>query len=137
MLTPEEKTLTEILPEDKKQLILQEIKLLMVREYRMMKRIERMETATWNRSDSGEDASKEKGMADLLQSAEEALTRVQARQQKAIETLHMFGRDDARAELEAMKLEFEILKQGNQETEETDDGFLEAMNGAAQEVWKE
>lgn len=64
-----------------------------------------------------------------------ALTRVQARQQKAIEMLHKFGYDDAKLELATMQLEFEMLKQDNQAEETTDDGFLEAMNATAQDVW--
>ena len=66
---------------------------------------------------------------------EDALTRVQARQQKAIEMLHKFGYDDAKLELATMQLEFEMLKQDNQAEETTDDGFLEAMNATAQNVW--
>lgn len=36
---------------------------------------------------------------------------------------------------DAMQLEFEMLKQDNQAEETTDDGFLEAMNATAQNVW--
>lgn len=60
---------------------------------------------------------------------------MQARQQKAIEMLHKFGYDDAKLELATMQLEFEMLKQDNQAEEITDDGFLEAMNATAQDVW--
>lgn len=68
-------------------------------------------------------------------SEEYALTRVQARQQKAIEMLHKFGYDDAKLELATMQLEFEMLKQDNQAEDTTDDSFLEAMNATAQNVW--
>ena len=58
------------------------------------------------------------------------MTRVQARRQRAIEALHKFGYDDAHLELETMKFELELLKQ-----DDTDDGFLEAMNASAENVW--
>lgn len=54
---------------------------------------------------------------------------------EAIEMLHKFGYDDAKLELATMQLEFEMLKQDNQAEETTDDGFLEAMNATAQNVW--
>lgn len=78
---------------------------------------------------------KYEGILGQIQAIEDALTRVQARQQKAIEMLHKFGYDDAKLELATMQLEFEMLKQDNQAEETTDDGFLEAMNATAQNVW--
>ena len=75
------------------------------------------------------------GILGQIQSIEDALTRVQARRQRAIEALHKFGYDDARLELAAMQLEFEMSKQDVQQEETGDDGFLSAMNAVAQEVW--
>ena len=49
--------------------------------------------------------------------------------------MHKFGYDDARLELAAMQLEFEMSKQDVQQEETGDDGFLSAMNAVAQEVW--
>lgn len=75
------------------------------------------------------------GILGQIQSIEDALTRVQARRQRAIEALHKFGYDDAHLELETMKFELELLKQDGQNEEEADDGFLDAMNAAAESVW--
>ena len=75
------------------------------------------------------------GILGQIQSVEDALTRVQARRQRAIETLHKFGYDDARLELASMQLELELLKQDGQNEGNTDDGFLEAMNATAADVW--
>ena len=36
-----------------------------------------------------------------------------------------------------MQLEFAMLKQDNVEENTTDDGFLDAMNAAAQKVWSD
>ena len=159
-LNPEEKRLTEMVIPDKEQLLLQEIQLLTVRERRMLKRIEMLrnveqsaanenteqeEQVPAGMSVTGYRSGIEKGKQTVLkeydgilgqiQSIEDALTRVQARRQRAIETLHKFGYDDARLELAAMQLEFEMSKQDVQQEETGDDGFLSAMNSVAQEVW--
>ena len=155
-LEPEERTLAEMIRPDKEQLLLREIQLLAVRERRMLKRIQslrELEAQTGSEEDpvpcgmpvteytSGIEKGKQtelrkyEGILGQIQAIEDALTRVQARQQKAIEMLHKFGYDDAKLELATMQLEFEMLKQDNQAEETTDDGFLEAMNATAQDVW--
>lgn len=152
--------MTEMVTPDKEQLLLQEIQLLTVRERRMLKRIEMLKNMEQPTADeniepeeqvpvgmsvTGYRSGIEKGKPTVLkeyegilgqiQSIEDALTRVQARRQRAIEALHKFGYDDARLELAAMQLEFEMSKQDVQQEETGDDGFLSAMNAVAQEVW--
>ena len=162
-LEPDEQKLIQAVQPDKEQLLLQEIQLLTVRERRMLKRIEALkllEQTSYPEDDQGEDelekappgmsvtkykSGMEKGKPTLLreyegilgqiQSIEDALTRVQARRQRAIEALHKFGYDDAHLELETMKFELELLKQDGQNEDNTDDGFLEAMNASAENVW--
>ena len=75
------------------------------------------------------------GKLGQIQSVEDALTRVQARKQRAIEALHKFGYDDARLELETMKIELTALKLGGQDAEVEDDGFMTALNGTAGSLW--
>lgn len=162
-LDPDEQKLIQAVQPDKEQLLLQEIQLLTVRERRMLKRIEslklleqssnleevqeddELEKAPPGMSVTKYKSGMEKGKPTLLreyegilgqiQSIEDALTRVQARRQRAIETLHKFGYDDANLELETMKFELELLKQDGQNEDNTDDGFLEAMNASAENVW--
>ena len=154
-LDPEERQLAKAVPEDKMQLLLQEIQLLTVRERRMLKRIELLresadEIGTVVYGDSGmtvvsrkigiekgkkTDLLEYQGKLGQIQSVEDALTRVQARKQRAIEALHKFGYDDARLELETMKIELTALKLGGQDTEVEDDGFMEALNGTACSLW--
>ena len=158
-LNPEEKQLAAMVQPDKEQLLLQEIRLLTVREHRMLKRIEalrRLEEREPAAESDGEnippgmsvteyssgiekgkptELRKYEGILGQIQTIEDALTRVQARQQKAIETLHKFGYDDARLELETMRFEFELLKQDGQSEDAGDDGFLDAMNASAESVW--
>lgn len=160
-LEPDEQKLIQAVQPDKEQLLLQEIQLLTVRERRMLKRIEALklleqtpdpeeQDGEFGKTPSGMSVTKyksgmEKGKPTILkeyegilgqiQSIEDALTRVQARRQRAIEALHKFGYDDAHLELETMKFELELLKQDGQNEDDTDDGFLEAMNASAENVW--
>lgn len=153
-LEPDERRLADAVPADKERLLLQEIRLLTVREYRMLRRIEDLKH-TEEYFDNGESAAgmtvvsrktgiekghetdlKEfQGKLGQIQAVEDALTRVQARKQRAIETLHKFGFDDARLEIELARLELAALKVGGQEAEEEDDGFLDAMNAQVGELW--
>lgn len=156
-LNPEEQKLIQMVNPDKEKLLLQEIQLLTVRERRMLKRIDALQSQPnqgknmFNKDilkgvriteysigmDRGKatDLMRYEDVTDKIQSIEEALTRVQARKQKAIETLHKFGYDDAKLDLAITQLEFTMMKQGNQEEEKTDDGFLDAMNEAAKNIW--
>lgn len=162
-LEPDEQKLIQTVQPDKEQLLLQEIQLLTVRERRMLKRIESLKLLeqSSNQEEVQEDDELEKappgmsvtkyksgmekgkptllreyeGILGQIQSIEDALTRVQARRQRAIEALHKFGYDDAHLELETMKFELELLKQDGQNEDDTDDGFLEAMNASAENVW--
>jgi len=142
-LEPEEKQLAAAVPNDKEQLLFQEIQLLTVRERRMLKRIENLRQAdftTVSRKSGIEkgkmtDLSEDRATLGQIQNIEDALTRVQARKQAAIDSLHRFGVDDARLEIELMKLDMAALKLGGQETEIEDDGFLEALNTEAGDLW--
>ena len=119
-LVPEEKQLIGSMPTDKGSLLLHEIQLLTVRERRMLQRIEDIRTA----SECGENVEKDQDM-----------TRVQARKQKAIDSLHRFGFDDARLEIELMKVDLAAMKLDSQDTEVQDDGFLAALNAESGSLW--
>ena len=83
------------------------------------------------------DLSENRATLGQIQNIEDALTRVQARKQAAIDSLHRYGVDDARLEIELMRLDLQALKLGGQETEIEDDGFLEALNAEAGELWSD
>ena len=158
-LDPEEKQLAAAVPNDKEQLLFQEIQLLTVRERRMLKRIENLRQVETESSIAGTyelnvpsgmtvtkykagiekgkitDMGEYSGVLGQIQNIEDALTRVQARKQAAIDSLHRFGVDDARLEIELMKLDMATLKLGGQETEVEEDGFLGALNTEARELW--
>lgn len=158
-LDPEEKQLAAAVPNDKEQLLFQEIQLLTVRERRMLKRIENLRQVETESSIAGTyelnvpsgmtvtkykagiekgkitDMGEYSGVLGQIQNIEDALTRVQARKQAAIDSLHRFGVDDVRLEIELMKLDMAALKLGGQETEVEEDGFLEALNTEAGDLW--
>ena len=156
-LDPEEQRLVQVVPEDKQKLLMQEIQLLTVRERRMLKRIELLRNAAneENKLAAGEtgmtavghkkglekdketDLLEYRGKLGQIQNIEDALTRVQARKQAAIDALHRYGVDDARLELETMKVDLAALKLGAQEQEVENDGFLEALNTEAQGLWED
>ena len=139
-LEPEERRLADAVPVDKGQLLLQEIRLLTVREYRMLKRIDALRKSEERSEAAGRyeiavppgmtvigykagiekgkitDLGEYKGILGQIQAIEDALTRVQARKQRAIETLHKFGFDDARLEIELAKI--------RQDQGEDDDGVV-------------
>ena len=129
---------------DKEKLLLQEIQLLTVRERRMMKRIEDLRDCDFTtikkkkgtEKDKWTDLKEDQAVLGQIQSIEDALTRVQGRKQRAIESLHKFGFDDARLEVELMKVELATLKIGGQEAEQEDDGFLAALNTEADSLWE-
>lgn len=111
-LDDDERELLGMVQPDKEQLLMQEIQLLTVRERRMMKRIDELSVLEW------------------IQAIEEALTRVQARRQRAIEALHKFGYDDAHLEL--IKAQVDKLNREGQD----DDGEegVEIYNDAPKEA---
>lgn len=149
-LDEEEKRLAESMPDDKHHLLLQEIQLLTVRERRMLKRIESIKQAaayldtdittegmTLVSIECGDQSIKKKYESKLgqIQAIEEALTRVQARKQRAIESLHKFGFDDVQIELERKRVEMAARAAGEiEDEEEPDDGFLDALKGSGD--WK-
>ncbi len=155
-LDDEEKRLVASVPADKQRLLLQEIQLLTVRERRMLKRIEAIKESVESlasgepadgmtlvsrrygtEKDKETDLKEYRGKLGQIQAIEEALTRVQARKQRAVESLHKFGFDDSQLQIETRKLELAARARGDLDNggDEPDDGFLDALKG--QEDWKE
>lgn len=135
-LDEEEKKLTRMVPQDKKELLLQEIRLLTVRERRMLQRIESIKnsvdflengmpadgmTLVKRQTDLDKDMREYQGKLGQIQAIEEALTRVQGKKQKAIEALHRFGFDDARLELDVKRTELMGKKLGVQDVGSSDE----------------
>lgn len=122
-LEEDEKILADLIQPDKQQLLLQEIRLLTIRERRMLRRIEALHRSveyakdskpmegftavsrkTGLEKDKMTDLTEYRGKLGQIQAIEDALTRVQTRKQHAIDSLHRYGIDDAKLELELKKL---------------------------------
>lgn len=144
-LKEDEKQLLCLIQLDKERLLLQEIQLLTIRERRMLKRIDDLKDFEYTvimKKTTIENGQKniteeERAVLGQIQAIEDALTRVQARKQRAIEALHKFGFDDTRLQLELMKIEFALSKESNNNPDMEDDGFMDAMNAAASQIWED
>lgn len=144
-LKEDEKRLIDLVQLDKEVLLLQEIQLLTVRERRMLKRIEdirgSVELLEDGRQAAGFTVTKMKiglekgkdtdlkeyeGKLGQIQAIEDALTRVQARKQQAIDALHRYGIDDAKLAIELKKLDLMEAKLSHtgQDSEETESVVL-------------
>lgn len=142
-LEEDELNLIKNIEVEKKKLLEQEIQLLTVRERRMLKRVELLKekemtlVSTKSGVEKGMDTELNEYEATLgqIQSIEEALTRVQDKKQKAIDSLHKFEIDEQKLELTVMKLELEIMKQGVQDDEVEDDGFIGALEAQVGDAW--
>lgn len=125
-LDPEERVLFHVVDTDVLKQIDEELRLITIRERRMLQRIERLRAAgdfTIVRQTVGIEKGKKtnlqeaEGTLGQIQAIEEALTRVQEKKAKLLELKHK-------------------IETANGKTEEpADDGFLEALEAKAAEVW--
>lgn len=143
-LEEDELELVDNTPFEKMKLLKQEIQLLTVRERRMLKRIDDLKKSKEVVIDTethGTQGNSEVSLVNYestlnkIQNIEEALTRVQDKKQKAIDSLHKFEMDEQKLELTVMKLELEIMKQGGQDEEVEDDGFMDALKSEVGDAW--
>lgn len=143
-LEKDELELVDNTPFEKMKLLKQEIQLLTVRERRMLKRIDDLKKSKEVVIDTETHGTQEDSEVSLvnyentlnkIQNIEEALTRVQDKKQKAIDSLHKFEMDEQKLELTVMKLELEIMKQGGQDEEVEDDGFMDALKSEVGDAW--
>lgn len=144
-LEDDEIKLVDSIEIEKRNLLIHEIQLLTVRERRMLKRIADLKNKeialksykTGIEKDADTDLKEFETALNQIQNIEEALTRVQEKKQKAIDLLHKFDVDEAKLDLEVMKTELAILKQGGDEGSVEDDGFIDALNAQVYEVWND
>lgn len=142
--------------EDEKNALIEQIKILTIRENRMLKRIRNLkdsgkdltiQTITRNKSSTTEyggianesSSTYAESTVDKIQRIEEALTRVQDSKRKCIEALHRFKLEDNRFEIELLRLEREIAadEPADNKTSENNDSLIEALNLKAKEVWND
>lgn len=137
---------------DKKEEILLDLKILTIRESRMLNRIENLKKSnsdmvinniskTNNRGTKWDNSTTHTQVENIIiaiQRIEEALTRVQESKRKCLDSLHRMENDDRKLELELIRLEMEASKENNSNTEDlTDDSFIKALNDSAEGAWND
>lgn len=130
-----------------------ELKLLNIREKRMLKRIadlkhtgkdltissitrNKSSTTEYGGTESESSSTYAESTVEKIQRIEEALTRIQEAKRRCIESLHKFELDDNNFELKLLRLEKEVSSETVPETEnDAKSSLLEALNSKASEVW--
>lgn len=140
--------------EDKKEVLLEELKILTIREYRMSKTINKLknskemvissisktnhQSTKFNNENYVTTITHADNTTDKIQKIEEALTRVQEAKRRCIDSLHKIENDNRKLELELIRLEVEATKEDNSNVEDLqDDSFIKALNDSAEEVWND
>lgn len=154
LLTDEEKAIMqqkEIY--DKKYQIISEIKILSIRERRIMQKIKTVNEGKdltiirMSKSSSKNVAYKSNGSTttteaessiNIAQRLEEALTRVQEAKRRYIDSYHKIETDDRKLELDLIRLEMEAAKEDSSNTEDMkDDSFIKALNDSTEGAWND
>lgn len=154
LLTDEEKAIMqqkEIY--DKKYQIISEIKILSIRERRIMQKIKTVNEGKdltiirMSKSSSKNVAYKSNGSTttteaessiNIAQRLEEAFTRVQEAKRRYIDSYHKIETDDRKLELDLIRLEMEAAKEDSSNTEDMkDDSFIKALNDSTEGAWND
>lgn len=138
---------------DKKYQIMSEIKILSIRERRILKKIQdlqngkEMSIVKMSKSSSNNVAYRNNGTLttteaestiNITQRLEEALTRVQEAKRRYIDSYHKVENDDRKLELELIRLEMEAARDDSSNTEDMkDDSFIQALNTSTEGAWND
>jgi len=154
LLTDEEKALLkQIELDDKKYQIISEIKILSIRERRILKKIQdlqngkEMSIVRMSKSSSNNVSYRDNGTLttteaestlNIVQRLEEALTRVQEAKRRYIDSYHKIETDDRKLELDLIRLEMEAERDDSSNTEDMkDDSFIKALNDSTEGAWND
>lgn len=73
---------------------------------------------------------------NTIQKLEEALTRIQEAKRRYIDSYHKIETDDRKLELDLIRLEREIAKEGSSDPENIkDDSFIKALDDSVESTW--
>lgn len=120
--------------------------MLFVREFRITKRLENLtqknkemtvETITKNDNlDGTETSTHATNTINLIQKLDDSLSRIQEQKRKCIDSLHKIETDDRKLELDLIRLEREIAKEGTNDPENMkDDSFIKALDDSVESTW--
>lgn len=154
LLTDEEKAIMKQQElYDKKYQIISEIKILSIRERRILKKIQdlqngkEMSIVRMSKSSSNNVSYRDNGTLttteaestlNIVQRLEEALTRVQEAKRRYIDSYHKIETDDRKLELDLIRLEMEAARDGSSNTEDMkDDSFIKALNDSTEGAWND
>ena len=132
---------------NKEQLLIDDYKLLSIRERRMLKRIKTLKqqgrdmTIDFIRKKNSkagiETITEAQPTVNIIQRIEEGLTRVQEAKRRNIEALHKMNIDSNRLEIELIRLEKEVEKDAEIYNSDNNQALIDALNVRAKEVWAE
>lgn len=147
--TDEEKNLlTKFDFENEKQQLLQEIKLLTIKQRRINKKIDELKNGskmtistmtkgTFNNNEAKTITTAENTM-NFLNRLEEASTKISEAKRRCIDSYHKIDNDNKRLELELIKMEKEEAKEESSSPENiSDDSFIKALENTTEEVWND
>lgn len=154
LLTDEEKAIMKQQElYDKKYQIMSEIKILSIRERRILEKIKKMQDGKemsivrMSKSSSNNVTYRENGTLttteaestiNIIQRLEEALTRVQEAKRRYIDSYHKIETDDRKLELDLIRLEMEAAKDDSSNNEDMkDDSFIQALNDSTEGAWND
>ena len=136
---------------DKKYQIMSEIKILSIREKRILKKIEdlrngkEMSIVKMSKSSSNNVSYRNNGTlttteaestTKIIKEFGESLTRVQEAKRRYLDSYHKIENDDRKLELELIRLEREIAKEGTNDPENMkDDSFIKALDDSVDSTW--
>lgn len=137
---------------DKQTELLHELKILTIRESRMLDRIKVLENSgkdmvinniskTNYQNTSSDIASSitthtyAENTIIAIQKIEDGLTRVQEARRRCIDSLNKIGIDDRKLELDLIRLEREASKYDTPEDDVKDDSFIKALEDSVENVW--
>lgn len=139
--------------DDKKYQIISEIKVLSIRERRILKKIQdlqngkEMSIVRMSKSSSNNVSYRDNGKLttteaestiNIIQRLEEALTRVQEAKRRYIDSYHKIETDDRKLELDLIRLEMEAARDDSSNTEDMkDDSFIKALNDSTEGAWND
>lgn len=151
----ENKVFNEYNVECKKQALQEELKVLTIREYRMLNRIKAIQdknkdmtinsisktncqSTKWNEENSTTTITHAENTILSIQKIEDALTRVQEAKRRCIDSLNKIENDNRKLELDIIRLEMEAAKENELPDKENiqDDSFIKALQDTTEQIWE-
>lgn len=138
---------------NKKNCLIEEYKMLSIREYRILRRIKNIQDKgkdmnierivkrqyNSNLSDETETVTEVTNIINPLQKLEDSLTRIQEAKRRCLDSIHKVEIDDRRFELDLIRLEMEASREDTSNDSENikDDSFIKALTEATEGVWND